>query len=628
MKHSSSRIILLPAFCLTTLVMLSKSVLPQEFVSSSIERDPTRNQQLILSWTAVPGRAYEIIAFDDLGLPQNGTNRTPARAMSTIASARISVQDTVPERYFQIRAQALPRGNTNRITTTSIMELEKVLGLTFTPSQRGQVVGGLSAYRENYEAMRKSRLKNEDSPVLVFDPRPGNFVMPIEQKPIRWSAPEHVDPPVNLNELAFYSVRDLGALIRNRQITSIELTQLYLDRIQRHDSKLRSVITLTEELALEQAARVDEELAAGKYRGPLHGIPYGLKDVFSTRHYRTTWGATQFKDQVMDEDATVVKRLAEAGAVLVAKVSTGELVVGEEWFGGVTRNPWNLSEGASGSSAGPAAATSAGLVAFAIGTETFGSIVLPSTRCRVTGLRPTFGRVSRTGGMSLVWSMDKVGPICRTVEDCAIVLDAIRGADGVDRAAVDAPFNYDADMDLKNLRIGCRRSIVGATVVNRLASIVGQEHVVETVLPYTPADALMIINVEAATAFDEMLRLGAESLLFPQSNWRVGFLLGRSVPAVEYLQANRHRQRFVEDMGELMERIDVYVTTQAEVGVGGIARGTLNMSGHPCVSIPHGGDTCLAFVGGLYEEATILALAKAYQDSTSYHTNRPPLFRN
>ncbi|MHC1766459.1 MAG: amidase [Verrucomicrobiia bacterium] len=627
MKHSVTRILSVSACCVSMLATGPQTVLAQEFVPVDIQRDPANASRVVVSWPAIPGRTYEVLTRDSLDSPLLSTNGAPVKARSTIASAATTIQEDVAARFHQVRAQAVPRGNTNRITSTSVIELEKVLGLTFTPAQRSEVVSSLSSYRASYEAMRKIRLLNSDPPALVFDPRPPGFVMRTEQTPIRWSAPNHLNVPADRNELAFYTVRDLGELIRNRQITSTELTQLYLERIKRHDSKLKSVITLTEELALQQAARADEEIAAGNYRGPLHGIPYGLKDVFSTRHYRTTWGAAQFKDQVIDEDATIVKRLEAAGAVLMAKLSTGELEVGEEWFGGVTRNPWNLSEGASGSSSGPAAATSAGLVAFAIGEETYGSIILPSTRCRVTGLRPTFGRVSRTGAMALAWSMDKLGPICRAVEDCAIVLDAIRGADGVDRGAVDAPFNYAPDIDLKKLRIGYRRSVLGATVVNRLASIVGQDQLVETVLPSSPVDAnAIIIQVEAAAAFDEMLRLGADNLLLPQSLWRNAFPLGQSVPAVEYLQANRHRQKFIEAMADFMEQIDVYVTTQAEVGVGGAPRGTLNMSGHPCVSIPHGGDTCLAFVGQLYDEATILALAKAYQDTTSFHARHPPAF--
>jgi Asp-tRNA(Asn)/Glu-tRNA(Gln) amidotransferase A subunit family amidase len=420
-------------------------------------------------------------------------------------------------------------------------------------------------------------------------------------------------------------VRELGELIRTRQITATELTRLYLDRIKRYDSKLKSVITLTEDLALRQAARADEELAAGHYRGLLHGIPYGVKDLFSKCGYPATWGAAQFKDQFLDEDATVVRKLEEAGAVLVAKLSTGELAYGEDWFGGKTRNPWNLNEGSGGSSAGPAAATAAGLVAFAVGTESYGSIILPSARCRVTGLRPTFGRVSRTGVMTAGWSMDKAGPICRDVEDCAIVLEAIRGADGSDRAAVDAPFNYTPDPDLRKLRIGYRRSI-GETALDRLAAIVGQERLIPVALPATPVDVFVIVEVELATVFDEMFRLGADNYLLPDSPWRGELPLGQTISAVEYLQANRHRKRLIEDMAQLMDEIDVYVTDYSDVGMGP-ARSLLNMSGHPVISIPHGGsDMCLAFVGQLYDEATIMALAKVYQDATPYHTGRPPGF--
>lgn len=618
------------AIAASTLAGSAVSAQTQQFVPVAISgRMEAGSNQVAVSWSSVPGRTYQLVTRDGLESPWVATNVPPIKAASSSVTVAHGLQDPeIPVRFYQVLAQPVPPGNTNPITSSVIAEMEKALGLTFTASQRSQVASGLTSRRASYEAMRRVPLLNSDDSAFVFDPRPAGFVMPVDQKPITWSAPARTTVPANRNELAFYTVRELAALIRTGQTTASELTQLYLQRIKRHDSRLKSVITVTEELALEQAARADAEIAAGQYRGLLHGIPYGVKDLIAKRGYPTTWGAAQFKDQVLDADATVVRRLEEAGAVLVAKLSTGELAVGEDWFGGKTRNPWNLAEGSGGSSAGPAAATAAGLVAFSIGTETYGSIVLPSARCRVTGLRPTFGRVSRTGVMTACWSMDKVGPICRDVEDCATVLEAIRGADGSDRAAVDAPFNYTPALDLKKLRVGYKRTL-GRAVLDRLAALVGPEQLIPVVLPTTRVDVFLVFEVELAAAFDEMVRLRADNYLLPDSLWRSELPLGQAISAVEYLQANRHRMKLLEDLAQLMDQIDVYVTDYADLfdTGNGAARALFNLSGHPCVSIPHGGsDICLAFVGELYDESTILALAKACQDATSYHTGRPPGF--
>jgi Asp-tRNA(Asn)/Glu-tRNA(Gln) amidotransferase A subunit family amidase len=297
-------------------------------------------------------------------------------------------------------------------------------------------------------------IDNSVPPALAFNPIPVGMKFETKRQPPVWSAAAKLAVPQNLEELAFASVGELAELIRARRLTSTALTQMYLQRLKKYDPKLLCVVTITEELALKQAKRADEEIAAGKYRGPLHGIPYGAKDLLAAKGYKTTWGSVPYKDQIIDQDATVIQRLEQAGAVLAAKLTMGELAWGDVWFGGMTRNPWNLEQGSSGSSAGSASATSAGLVAFSIGTETWGSIVSPSTRCGVTGLRPTYGRVSRAGAMALSWSMDKIGPICRTVEDCALVFNAIFGPDGADQTVVDLPFNYNPNVKLSQLRIG------------------------------------------------------------------------------------------------------------------------------------------------------------------------------
>jgi Asp-tRNA(Asn)/Glu-tRNA(Gln) amidotransferase A subunit family amidase len=337
-----------------------------------------------------------------------------------------------------------------------------VIGLEFTGDEREMMAQGMEDLRKDYQKIREIPLDNGVPPAILF-----NSVPPGHAVEIRALAPKRSEvtlPPIpaDLEELAFLPVTHLSEMIRQRKVTSTQLTKMYLERLKRLGPKLECVVTLTEDLALDQAARADREIAAGKYRGPLHGIPWGAKDLLSVKGYPTTWGAAPYKDQVIDLDATVVERLEEAGAVLVAKLTLGALAYGDVWFGGKTRNPWNLEQGSSGSSAGPAAATAAGLVGFTIGSETWGSIVSPSTRCGTTGLRPTFGRVSRHGAMALSWSMDKLGPICRTVEDCALVFDAIRGPDGQDLTVTGLPFAWNADLDIGGLRVGYAKALFEA----------------------------------------------------------------------------------------------------------------------------------------------------------------------
>jgi Asp-tRNA(Asn)/Glu-tRNA(Gln) amidotransferase A subunit family amidase len=611
------------ALVIAGMVLTASQATAQMNVPANIKLHPAGPQNRVkVTWPTVPGKTYNVFTTEDLGLAWVATNSSPVRARSTISA--ITNGTSAPLRFYQIKEQLAPPGNTGVITAASVTELEKTLGITFTAGQRSQVIASLQNNRARYETMRRNRLLNSDPLPLIFNPIPLGVSMESTQHLISWSAPKNVNVPANRADLAFYSVRDLGELIRTRQVTSTELTSLYLERLKRHDLKLHCVITLTEDLALRQAARADEEVAAGTYRGPLHGVPYGIKDLFSTRSYPTTWGAAPFKDQVIDEDATVVKRLEQAGAVLVAKLSTGELASNDVWFGGQTRNPWNISEGSAGSSAGPASATSAGLVAFAIGSETWGSMIAPCTVCRVTGLRSTFGRISRTGAMTLSFSMDKVGPICRNVEDCAIVFEAIRGADGIDQAVINAPFNYDPNVDLKQLRVGYRSGFVNATILNRLRGIVGDSQLVSINLPANPVDPLFIIDAEAASAFDELFRFGADAFL-SQNIWRYELLKGRTIPAVEYLQSNRLRQKLIQDMAAVLKDVDLYVTTDADA-LSGPTSDITNLTGQPCVVIPHGGSTSLSFIGRPFDEATILEVAKAYQDATTFHTNRPPGF--
>lgn len=532
------------------------------------------------------------------------------------------------------------------LTADDIRSAAKVIGLEFTQYEIDSLLEDVSENRKNYEQLRQFELPNSVPPALQFNPIPTGFKIEKPKKPIVLSPPKNVEVPEDLEECAFWSVRDLAELIRTRKITSTALTKMYLNRLKKYGDTLQCVITLTEELALQQAKRADEEIAAGKYRGPLHGIPYGAKDLLATRKYKTTWGAMPYKDQVIDEDATVIRRLKEAGAVLVAKTSLGALAWGDVWFGGKTRNPWNLEQGSSGSSAGSASATAAGLVAFSIGTETLGSIVSPSTRCGDTGLRPTYGRVSRAGAMALSWSMDKIGPICRTVEDCAIVFDAIYGPDGIDQTLVDAPFNYDATVKLTDLRIGyvdtlfkrdSRNKERDNAVLDVLRDLGAELIPIE--LPDFPWGGMrFILSAEAAAAFDELTRSGRDDLMVRQirNAWPNVFRASRFIPAVEYIQANRMRYQLVQAMQKVMENIDVYVCPS----FGGPNLLLTNLTGHPCVVVPNGftdppegagsgsgTPTSITFIGGLFKEAEALAVARAYQDATDWHLRHPAMFR-
>jgi Asp-tRNA(Asn)/Glu-tRNA(Gln) amidotransferase A subunit family amidase len=431
--------------------------------------------------------------------------------------------------------------------------------------------------------------------------------------------------PDSSEELAFLPVTALAALVRNRQVSSVELTKLYLERLRKYDPVLRCVVTFTEELALKQAEHADREIAAGRYRGPLHGIPWGAKDLIAYPGYRTTWGAAPYKEQVIDTKATVARRLDEAGAVLVAKTTLGALAMGDRWFGGMTRNPWNPKQGSSGSSAGSASAVAAGLVGFALGSETLGSIVSPCRQCGATGLRPTYGRVSRHGCMTLAWSMDKVGPIARSVEDCAVVLGAVHGFDGLDPSAVDRPFTWPSPRDLGTLKVGYFEGPVAAKERDDLRVLrdLGVRLVPIKLPSKYPLGALYpILGTEAAAAFDDLTRRGVTEGL---NSWPQTFRQGQFVPAVEYLRANRVRTLVMQEMEEAMAGVDLYV--------GGNDLLLTNLTGHPTVVLPDGfrkasgGEVpgSITFTGRLYGETELLAVAHAYQQATGTHLRHPPM---
>ena len=510
-------------------------------------------------------------------------------------------------------------------------------GLDFTEEERDLMVAGLNRNLESYEALREFPVSNYVTPAVQFDPAlPGRDV-PSETLPFRFTRHIGLRRPRDPETLAFMPVTQLSELIRTRQLSSTELTMLYLERLERHGPTLEAVITLMSDRAIEHAARADREIKSGAYRGPLHGVPWGAKDLLAAEGFRTTWGAKPYEDQVIGEDATVVRRLEEAGAILVAKLTLGALARGDYWYGGRTRNPWNLEQGSSGSSAGSAATTAAGLVGFAIGSETLGSIVSPSTRCGVTGLRPTYGRVSRYGAMALSWSMDKLGPIARSVEDCALVFDAIHGADGRDPTARTAPFNWDPERPLSDLRVGYFRrgyESEGATghdasALETLRSL-GVEPVPIDLPSDYPLDALRIIlNAEAAAGFDELTLSGQDDLLVRQTreSWPNSFRTARMIPAVEYIQANRIRTMLMGSFEAALEGIDVFITPTSGPGVSMMT----NLTGHPAVVVPsgfndNGTPVSTVFIGQLWADAEMLRVAKAWQDATDFHTRRPPLF--
>ena len=531
-------------------------------------------------------------------------------------------------------AQVQARGE---ITSDVVADAGALAGLEFTEEERELMIEGLNTNLEAYKALRETRVPNHVVPAIQFDPMLPGRDLPSETRPFRFTRHVGLRRPMDAESLAFMPVTQLSELIRTRQLSSTELTTLYLDRLERHGPTLEAVITLMGDQALEHAMRADREIAEGAYRGPLHGIPWGAKDLLAAEGFRTTWGAEPYRDQVIGEDATVVRRLEEAGAVLVAKLTLGALASGDYWYGGRTRNPWNLDQGSSGSSAGSAATAAAGLVGFAIGSETLGSIVSPSTRCGVTGLRPTYGRVSRSGAMALSWSMDKLGPIARGVEDCALVFNVIHGADGRDPTARTTPFNWDSQRSLSDLRVGYfRRGFEAANATGHdraalqtLRSLGVTPTPIDLPTDY-PLDALRIIlRAEAAAAFEELTLSGRDDLLVRQTrgSWPTSFRVAHMTPAVEYIQANRVRTMLMGALETALEGIDVFITPTRAPDVSLMT----NLTGHPAVVVPSGfGDdgtpVSTVFIGQLWADAETLRVAKAWQDSTDFHTRRPPLF--
>jgi Asp-tRNA(Asn)/Glu-tRNA(Gln) amidotransferase A subunit family amidase len=514
----------------------------------------------------------------------------------------------------------------------------KVFGIEFSVAERDSMLDNLNDQLRGFQQVRKIPLSNDIAPALIFNPVPVGFEFEKTRKPFKASVIGKVSLPKDRDSLAFYTVAQLGELIRTQQITSVELTQFFIARLKKYSPTLLNVITFTEELAIQQAQRADAELKAGKYRGPLHGIPYGAKDLLAKKGYPTTWGSNIYKNQQLPYDATVIQKLEKAGAVLIAKMSVGEFAWGDVWFGGMTRNPWNTKTGASGSSAGSGSAVSAGCLPFAIGTETLGSIVSPSTINGVTGLRPTFGRVSRYGAMALSWSMDKIGPMTRSVEDCALIFNAIQGPDGQDATVRDVPFNYEPLKTLKGTRIGYLKKAFESNYPNRandsltLAKLreLGAELIPFELPSYPVGDLTITIGVEGGAAFDELTLTNKDDQMVRQvkNAWPNEFRSARYIPAVEYVQAQRIRTKMIQDLYQVLKKqqIEVYITPTY---AGGNLTYT-NLSGHPSICLPNGFNrnkmpTSITFTAQLYAEAKLIAVAKMYQDATSWHKQHPKL---
>jgi len=541
------------------------------------------------------------------------------------------------------------------VTRQMVEEAMQVAGVKFDDTQIDQMLRTLSDRLRSFEQVWSLRLPNDVPPALMFDPVLPGMKFETQKRPLRWSRIAAPGVPKNIEDLAFATVRQQAELLRTKKISATALAEMYLDRIKRYDPVLHFAITVLTDRALAQAKEADRDIAAGRYRGALHGIPWGAKDLLAVKGARTTWGAAGFEDQKIDEDATVVQRLDKAGAVLLMKTTLGALAQGDVWFGATTRNPWKVDQGSSGSSAGSSSATAAGCIAFGIGSETLGSISSPSDRCGATGFRPTFGRVPRTGAMALSWSMDKLGPICRNVEDGALVFNAIYGPDGHDRTVHELPFNWDADLPLSSLRIGyLKKDFEQPLTPEQLERMtVEQKKLFEEAMqrnhaalgiiqsklniklipvefPTTPsAQALRtLLTAEAAAAFDELTRSGRDKLLTAQgpNDWPNTFRAARFIPAVEYINENRARTVLMREVAKVFDRVDVIVapTAASQLTI-------TNLTGHPAVILPNGfrqsdgTPTSLTFLGQLFGEAKLARVAKAYQDATDFHLKHPTI---
>jgi len=553
------------------------------------------------------------------------------------------------------------------ITMDMLKDAAAVAGVSFSDDQYAAMLDGVNRNFEVSEKLRQIEFDYSVAPPLYYNPLVPGVKVDRVKRQIPTSKPPQVERPNDLEQVAFWPVRQLAQLIKTKQVKSVEMTDMYLARLKKYNPKLNCAVTLTDDLAMKQARQADSEITAGKYKGPLHGIPWGVKDIFAVPGYPTTWGTLPYKDRIIDSEASVVRLIREAGGVLVAKLATGELANEDQWFGGRTNNPWDLNEGSSGSSAGPASATAAGLVAFGVGTETGGSILGPASRCGVVGLRPTFGRVSRNGVMALAWNQDRVGPLCRSAEDAALVFNVICQRDEFDQSVLDIPFNWDAAMDLRKLRIGYLEEELTAS--DRGSGTNGQALDVLKSLgiapePFRLPDSLRKLHEltnngfslgspyasEAGASFDDLVRFPDKWQQVKNTSRRTFVPPSRVASAVDYLQMQRLRYVIMKQFADAVVRFDVYIAN----GIprpGGVSYTYLssavspgqandpgkvhfdiaNLCAYPAVAVPNGFDpgghpTSIIFMGRLFNEAAALAVAKAYQDATKWHLKHPPQF--
>jgi Asp-tRNA(Asn)/Glu-tRNA(Gln) amidotransferase A subunit family amidase len=564
----------------------------------------------------------------------------------------VQAQNAAPtQRDGSVAPNAPANSATAPITVAHLQAAATLAGLEFSAEDYAAMVAGAQQNRDRYGLVRKQVIENDLAPPFYFSPLVPGMKVNRERRPVRFSAQSTVRRPATLEDVAFWSIVQLAQLLKTRQVTSLELTTMYLERLRRFNPQLNCVVTFCDDLALEQARKADREIAAGQYKGLLHGMPWGCKDIIAVRGYKTTWGSGAYRDQQFDEDATVVRLLTDAGAVMLAKLATGELAGGDQWFGGRTNNPWKLDEGSSGSSAGPGSATAAGLVPFAIGTETGGSILSPSARCGCTGLRPTFGRVSRHGAMALSWTQDRLGPICRHVEDCAVVMSVIARPDDLDLSVSELPFNWDAKARRRPLRVGYLEDAFADT--DRQAEWIRNDartleqlrsqgfELIPIRVPDFPGEVLQI-SVEAAVFFDELLRSGRDKLLSVKGK-ADRYRVSRLVPAVEYLQSQRLRSRMMQQLARATEGVEVYLapsTNGNPRGADGANATTqnktqlhsqmANLACYPGLALPNGftaegTPTSINFMGRPFAETEVLQVAKLYQDVTGFNLKHPPL---
>lgn len=561
-----------------------------------------------------------------------------------------------------------------RITQPMLTGALELAGLTFSDEDQRSLLQAANQNLTRYEDLRKVHIANDVVPPFYFSPLTPGMKVNRVREPFQFSAPR-VTRPATLEDAAFWPVTELSRLIATRQVTSVELTQMYLARLHRYNSQLNCVVSFLDDLAMAQAKQADADLKAGKYKGPLHGIPWGAKDIIAVKGYKTTWGSAAYKEQMLDEEASVVEMLRDAGAVLIAKLTTGELAQGDQWFGGQTKNPWNLAEGSSGSSAGPCSATAAGCVAFGIGSETSGSILSPAARCGITGLRPTFGRVSRYGVMTLSWTQDRLGPLCRYAEDCAIVMSVIAKPDGRDLSVSELPFNWNSHFDFRKLRVGYLKDAFDentnpATKKFDEAALAQVEKLGVKLVPVKVPEGAVDssgFGVESAAFFDELIRTGRDKQMTSPARAN-SFRTSRLIPAVEYLQGQRARAMMMAKLAEATAGVDVYLVPANSGGGGGRGaagasgsapaairatgaaaasgrgRGAgaggqaaagrhfnmANIAGYPAISVPHGfldsgSPAALTFYGQPFKDTEILSLAKAWQDASGFHLKHPKL---